>query len=139
MTTPVPTFSAMGWVSAPADMADALMAHYFEADKKQTALYGSNVSSLPATIQKYAGDIVAMTAAIRNEFAAYIGRYFDTANVDVKFTEALQNGNPTGNYDISLYCLATKDGKDYSFGKLLQVSNSKLSKVISLNNTGSES
>lgn len=136
MGIPVPTLSAQGWVKSSAEKADSLMAHVYVSDKKQTALYGNNVTSIQAIVQKYGHDIIALTQQLRLELSTYLQRYYDTVNVDVRSTENVEAGIATGAYTLSIYCLVTEDGKQYSFGRLLQISNSKLEKVFSLNNDG---
>lgn len=136
MGIPVPTLSAQGWVRSSAEKADAILSHFYVSDKRQTSLYGDNVSNIQDIVQRCGHDIVALTQQLRMELSTYLSRYYDTANVDVRAQEITEAGIETGTYTLGVYCLVTEDGKQFSFGKLLQISNSKLEKVFSLNNDG---
>lgn len=131
MAIPVPTLTTAGWVTAPADKADALMSHFFEAEKSQTFLYGSNVSSLQSLVEQYGNNPTNMTQELRSALEDYLGRYYTGAIVNINIYD---DGTPR--YELRVYVQVTEDGKQYSFGKLLQVNNSKIQKVVSLNNEG---
>jgi hypothetical protein len=128
---PVPTLSIAGWISAPVDKADVLMSHFFEAEKSQTHLYGDNVSSLQWLVQRHGNDPSNMSFQLRSTLEAYLNRYFDTAQVTVNV-----NDDGTPRYELQVYMQVVADGKTYSIGKLLQVNNSKIQKIINLNNDG---
>lgn len=136
MGIPVPSLSAQGWIRDPAGKADTLLAHFYVSDKKQTALYGDNVANVQDIVQKHGHDIIALTSQLRTALNNYLQRYYDTINVDVRANEDIEAGEATGKYTLSVYCLATEDGKQFSFGRLLQINNSKIEKVFSLNNNG---
>ena len=128
---PVPSLSVAGWVTAPADKASLLMSHFFEAEKSQTLLYGDKVTSLPWLVQQYGHNIIAMTQQLRTSLEVYLARYYEGASVEV--TPKDDGGT---RYELQVYIQVTQNGKPYSVGKLLQVNNSKIQKIISLNNNG---
>lgn len=129
MAIPVPTLSSAGWVTAPADKADKLMAHFFEAEKSQTVLYGDNVSSLQWLIQHYGDKPAAMTQELRGALERYLRRSYPAVTVDVQMRD---DGTPR--YELRVSIQVTDDGKQHSFGKELQMHNGNLAKIIDMNN-----
>lgn len=132
MSTPVPSLSAAGWITAPADKADKLMAHFFEAEKSQTYLYGDNVSSLQWTVEQFGHNPNAMTQELRTTLERYLNRYYTSSTINVSVVD---DGTPR--YELRVFIQVTDNGKQYSFGKELQMNNGKLAKIISLNDQGS--
>jgi len=129
MIIPVPTLSSAGWVTAFADKADKIMAHFFEAEKSQTFIYGSNVSSLQWLVQEYGNRPVAMTQELREALERYLKRYYTGVIVDVAIRD---DGTPR--YELRVSIQVTEEGRNYSFGKELQMNNGALAKIIDLNN-----
>lgn len=131
---PVPSLSAAGWITSPAEKADALFAHFYESEKSQTYLYGGNVSNLQWLIEQYGHNVIELAAQIRSTIELYLGRYYDAVNAQVTHND--NEDNPTNSITLSIHCDVTENGKLYSFGKLLNVTNSKIEKIININNTG---
>lgn len=129
MAIPVPSLSTAGWVTTPSDKADLLFSHFFEAEKSQTYLYGQNVSSLPYLVEQNGNNVASMVQALRLTLQRYLQAYYTGVQVDINVVE-----DATPRYELQVYASVVEDGKQYSFGKLLQVANSKISKIIDLNN-----
>ncbi len=134
MTIPVPTLSSSGWVTALSEKADFLLSHFFASDKYQTALYGKNVSNLQWLVEQYQKDPMAMSQQLRSAVETYLSRYYDIATAQVSVTDPDKDGS--GRYGLRLYCSVVENGKEYSFGKLIVLLNSKIDKIIKLNNEG---
>lgn len=132
MTIAVPSLSSAGWVRSPNEKADALLSHFFLSEKSQTYLYADNVSSLPWLVEQYGRNPIAISTELGNALERYLGRYYDTVNADVTVDDAKVAYN--GEIAITLYCSVTEEGRSYSFGKLLMVTNSKIQQIINLNN-----
>lgn len=133
MTVVVPTLSTSGWVKAPSEKADFLLAHFYESDKFQTYLYGQNVTNLQYIIEQTGHDAIAVTQRLRTELETYLGRYYDSALVDVTIADSTTT-DAGSQLTIRVFCRVTENGKDYSFGKMIMAMNSKLEKVVDLNN-----
>jgi hypothetical protein len=132
---PVPTLSAAGWVTSKAEKADFLLSHWYESDKSQTALCGNNVSSLAYVLEQNSGDPVSAQAGIRAELERYLLAYYpEGVNVQVKTNAPLTD--PTPRVEIKIYVEVIEAGQTYIFGHLLQIANSRLEKVLRLNNDG---
>ena len=129
---PVPSLSLAGWIRSPAEKADALFSHFYESEKAQTVLYGDKVTNLQWLIEQYGSDIVNLLGKLRDALQQYLGAYYDTVNADVSSNDNAENTN--GNINITVYIDVTEGGKSYSFGKLLNITDSKIQKIIALNN-----
>jgi hypothetical protein len=133
MITPVPTLSAAGWIRSPAEKADALFSHFYESDKFQTYLYGQNVTNLQWLVEQYGHDVTILTQQMRTALETYLARYYSDVLVDIT------TGNDDtliaeGKIELRLYCTVTEEGRQYSFGRLIKATNSKIDEIIKLNN-----
>ena len=129
---PVPSLSPAGWVTDVATKADILMAWFFESIKSQTYIYGSNVSNLQWLIEEYGSNTMTLTSQISSTLEIYLGRYFDFVSATVTADDTPSNLN--GSITITIHCLITDNGIQYSLGKLLQVSDSTVIDIININN-----
>lgn len=125
----LPTLSSVGWVSATAEKADIALAHFFESDAIQTHLYRGKVTSLQAIIQEAGKDTYALVNSVREKLSIYLNRYFDSVLVEADIVD-----DPGNKLNLRIYAKITEKGKEYSFGRLLVVSNNNTTKVINLNN-----
>lgn len=129
MTIVVPTLSGSGWLRSREEKADALLAHFYESDKLQSNIYGDNVSSLQWIIEEHGKDIVKVIELLEDTLNIYLGRYYDAVNTTVSETV-----NSNNEVTLRIYCRVSDGGKEYSFGNLLSIKNSKMIKVMNLNN-----
>lgn len=135
MPTPVPTLSLRGgWVVSIAEKCDVLLAHFYEAQKSQTALYGDNVASLQYLIEEHGNNVPALCEQMRATLGRYFGRHFD--NVSFNVTEATVADIPADRIQLNINGTVTEDGEDFSFGRLLLLHNSKFERVLAYNNEG---
>jgi len=132
-STPVPTLSPNGWVNTPEGKTDILMSHFFVSEESQSYLYAGNITSLPAIINKYCNDIDKCCSAIAGSLEEYLARYFDMATAEVTSDVRTVTGTSVS---ISVYCSIVDQGMQYSVGHLINVTDSKINKIIKLNNTG---
>jgi hypothetical protein len=136
MTIPIPSLSAKGWVTSPVEKADIAMAHSFCADKRQSLIYGKNVASIPWLYEQYSHDIQKLMSAIQQMYQDYLGRYYTSVAVDVREDPESTLTNFT---TLRLYISVTENGKDYSFGQLIDAADGKFVKVRNLINNGTTS
>jgi hypothetical protein len=135
-TIAIPSLSAAGWIRSPAEKADALFSHFYESEKSQTYLYGTNVSSLPWIVEQYGHDINLLSVQLRSSLEFYLGRFYDSATVQITTDDKENNINLR--ITMSVYCSVIEEGKQYSFGKLLHLKNSKIERIMKLNNNDTE-
>ena len=131
----VPTLSRAGWSKSPAEMVDFLLSDFFIAEYSQSYLYKDNITSLPYLIQRYQGDVPGLVEAMRRYLEDYLGSYLDDILVDVT-SDAGTSENPTSAVAITIYIQFSRNGVVYSVGKLIETLNSRIKKIVNLNNTG---
>lgn len=134
MTIPCPSLSTSGWITSPSEKFDSLFSHFYLSDLNQSYLYGNNVANLQGLVEQYSPDITTLTSKIRTVLESYLSRYCDSVTVDVNSNDNI--ANTTGNIALTLHCLVTDNGVQYSLGRLLNVTNAKITSVINLNNNG---
>jgi hypothetical protein len=131
----LPTLSQEGWVQSTAEQADYLLSHFFTSLYSQTHLYNSNVASFQWIIQNCQGDMDKTVAQLKSVLSAYYGRYFDNVVSQVTYEQLPADSSQV---NITLFVSFTdKLGKDFILGKTLEMLNSKISKIIAINNVGS--
>lgn len=133
---PVPTLSLAGWQTSPAEKIDSLLSHWYCSDKAQTFLFGDQVANIQWLIEQHGSDPYKCLQAMREELQQYLGRYYDAVNVSITAEGAPSFADPK--VELKLFAEVTEGLQTYSVGKLLQISNSKFSRIVALNNTGEE-
>lgn len=130
----LPSLSPDGWVQSTAEQADYLISHFFEAEYSQTHIYEGYVSSFPWLIRQYQSDMTGLTSATMDTLSRYFGAYFDNVQVDCAVNEIIP---ASSQINLSIYVAFTdKNGKDFILSRALDILNSKIAKVIALNNNG---
>ena len=129
---PAPTLDETGWATAPTDKADAVLSDAFEANASQTYLYKGRITSIQKVIEKSANDMIALVNNLKNALEVYLNRYYLNSSVDVSYKTALEDES---NITITIYCIVTEqDGTQYSLGRLLEIADSKITKIMRINN-----
>lgn len=127
-----PSLSEDGWVSSSTKVADYLFSHFFISDYSQTYVYDKQVSSMPWIIQKNQGDMTQTLSDMQATLSIYFSRYFNNVVVEAK---DITDANFPSKGIISLYIKFTdQENKDQVFGKLLEISNMTISKIVAINN-----
>lgn len=129
-----PSLSEDGWVNNSVKIADKLLSDFFISDFSQTYLYSGAVSSFPWIIQNKQGNIAETAALVQKTLNVYFSRYFN--NVVVESQDQTSADSPSKG-QITLYVKFTDDeGIEYVIGKLLEIADMQVSKIINLNNNG---
>jgi hypothetical protein len=127
-----PSLSEDGWINSSMKIADYLLSHFFISDYSQSYLYIEHVSSLPWIIQKNQSDIPKTCSDIQSTLVNYFSRYFD--NVEVEVID-VTNADAPSKVELTIYLkFIDKDNKEYVFGKLLEIANMTITKIIDINN-----
>ena len=131
---PVPTLSLDGWVKSTAEKADYIISHFFESQYSQTALYPGKVSSLQYLIQQNQSDMTKTSVSIREELKKLFTNYFGNATAEVTYKSETPNSSRVS---LSIY-VSFKDsnGKEFVLSKVVEIMNSKIQKIVTINNTG---
>lgn len=128
------TLSPAGALNTPAEKADALMAHAEASDKSQTALYGSNVTSLAWLFERYSKDIGELCRNIQSAYLDLFSRHFDNVDVDVAVDP---NQDVSANQvKLLMYISFSQDGKSYTVGNELYGMNGRFAKTLQIKQYG---
>ncbi len=133
MITPVPALSQSNWVTNTTEKADLLLSHFFESDKAQSYIYGSSIANLQGLIEKYGHNADELCSKMQDTLEIYLKKYYPAVVVNVSHTVDKQKPSEI---ILKLYCRAAEENKEIIFGKLLRVADTKIAKIMSLNNTG---
>jgi hypothetical protein len=133
MSEVMPTLSTFGWVMNPLEKLDFALAHFFESDKLQTSIYGSNVTSFPWILEQHSHDVIQAADQVRSALNTYLSRYYDGANVDVKVTPE-NTTSPGSRMRMSLAVSVIDNGSEYQASRLALLSEGKLLQFINANN-----
>ena len=129
-----PSLSEDGWVNSSVKVADYLLSDFFLSDFSQSYLYSGEISSLPYVVQSTQGDVLSCLNKLKDTLLKYFGRFFTNVLVEVK--DVTKQETPS-KVEISLFLSYTDtEGKSYNIGKLLELNNLTINKVISIINTG---
>lgn len=129
-----PSLSEDGWVNNSVKLADKLLSDFFISDYSQTYLYSGAVSSFPWIIQNKQGNVTETAALVQSTLNVYFSRYFN--NVVVESQDQTSADSPSKG-QITLYVKFTDDdGIEYVVGKLLEIADMNITKIINLNNNG---
>lgn len=135
MSVYVPTLSRAGWSKSPQEKVDYLLSDFFTSEYSQSYLFGGSITSLTYLIQRFQGDIPSLIDSMRDKLNSYFECYFDAAVVDIT-SDYNSPTNTTGNITLKIYIQVTENNKVYSVGKIVETSDGKIKKIVSLNNTG---
>lgn len=129
---PVPSLSEQGWLNAPDQKVDFLLAHFFEANASQSYLYRGTVNSMQNLIADHGEDIAALCQSITRTLETYFGKYFDNAVVETSHNLADVSNKVTIKMRISV----SIGDKTYTVNELIEQVNSKFVRVVKLINDG---
>lgn len=131
---PLPSLSSAGWIYSISEKTDNAMAHFFQAEYSQTALYEGNVASLPWIIQKYSGNMIDVGTNCQRILKDYLSRYFTTVDVQARTKQDDDNPNKTA---LLIYATVTdSSGTEYNVQHVVNLENSKIITWINMNNSG---
>lgn len=128
----VPTLSDDGWTDSNNKVADYLFSHFFLSDYSQSYLYIGHVSSMAWIIQNTQGSMSDTTTLVQQTLSDYFSRYFNNVVSEVK---EIPNPTDPSVGQISIYVSFTDiEGNKLTLGKMIQVTDSTISKIIDINN-----
>lgn len=131
--SPLPSLSPDGWVKDTPNKTDYLLSHFFLAEYSQSFLYKGNISSLPFLLQKNSDDF-NLAKDVESTLQTYFGRYFSNVVVQSKCTT---DATDTVKKSLQIFIeFDDLDGTRFSVGKVADIINSKINRVIQLNNYG---
>lgn len=135
MRVSVPTLSKAGWSKGIAEKIDYLLSDFFTSEYSQSYLFSGSVSSLTYLIQRYQNDIPGLVDMTRQTLEDYFRSYFESVIVEVK-SDAGSIENPSNLVSLKIFCQVTENGRQYSAAKLIETIDSKIKRIVDLNNFG---
>jgi hypothetical protein len=133
MNVVVPTLSTFSWVKNIPESIDFLLVHMFYADKFQTCLYGTNVTSIPWILEETSGSIEQATTAVRQAISSYLLRYFDSVQVNVSTAEE-DPENSSSKIRMSLDIRIIQNGVEYHVSRLISLIDGRFKEFVDMNN-----
>lgn len=127
MVTGVPTLTTTGWVNDVVNKAVTLFDYFLASDHSQTEFFPDRVSSLPWLVQQHGHAPRVLASSTQTQLQRFYGRYFDQAFVEVN---ANDNNNMEGRYNLQINVAVEQDGKRHSLGRLIEVGESRILKVV---------
>lgn len=126
MDKAVPTLSSDGFATDIRVKADALIAYYFASDFSQSNLFRENIVSLAYQVQQFGSSPNELKRVITASMEGYLGRHFDSASVSVQINES----DASAQYEIVFDAVVTQDDLKYSVGKLVEIQNNRVVRII---------
>lgn len=127
-----PALDIEGWVTSGTQIADYLFSHFFLSDYSQTQLYLGEVASLAWILQTHQNSIQDIVSTTEQTLKSYFERYFN--NVVAEVSHSVDQNNPS-KLQLTVYVsFEDTEGKRHTLGNLLDVIDSKIAKVKSINN-----
>lgn len=129
---PVPSLSPSGWITAPAEKADALFSHFYMSDGLQSSLFPGQVANIQSLVEQYGDNPSRFVQQLEATLRRYIFAFYPEG-MDVQ-AEAIDLG--TDRFDVRLTITVVQGGKQHNFANLINVVNSKIAGIIRSMNEG---
>jgi hypothetical protein len=127
-----PSLSEDGWVNGSIKTADYILSDFFLSDYSQSYIYSGHIASLSYILQSTQGNVLVMLNKLRESLLGYFNNYFNNTLVDVK--DVTKPETPS-KLELSIFLtFDDSDGVTYSLGKLLEINNLTINKIININN-----
>jgi hypothetical protein len=128
----MPSLSTDGWVTGSLKTADYLFSHFFASDHSQSYTFPEGVTSFSYILHTNQGDIPATIRSLESVLSKYFSRFFE--NVTVEVDDSLTAAG-SSSVSLSLFINFTDTvGTTYTLGKMVEYTNTTISKIISINN-----
>lgn len=121
--TRLPTLSTAGWVDDVVTMGAKLVDYFLVSEHSQSQLYRGDITSMTYLVQQYGSEPDALADHTRSQLYNYLNRYFDEVQIN---TDADNLDSATGRYNLRIDAMLTKDGKQHSLGRLLEIGESRI-------------
>lgn len=135
VTKVVPTMSDRGFVTHPAEKADALLAYFFQDDETMHYLLSGAVQNIQILMQRYGNDIPRLCQQFGEALTTRLQGSFDFVDVAVT-SDDVTDGNPSGNITLKIQIKLVDGGQTYSIERLVRSVNSKFTIITNYLNYG---
>ena len=128
----LPSLSEHGWITNPIEIADMLFSHFFISEYSQTYLFKGKIASLPYILQQDQDDLQKMGDNVGFWLKTLFSNYFQNTDVSAIVNPNADNPNK---HQLTIYVqFQDKEGKTYSLGKLIEISDLTIRNIININN-----
>lgn len=134
MSNAYPSLTTTGWITDPAQRADVLLYDFFVANYSQSIIFRGKIKSLSYFLQRHQ-DIFVLRDVLQQALSSLLNSYYDSAEVSIKVVPVADDAGNVANefsMDIQISAIVIQDGKRYSLGKLVNVTNAKVSKITNV-------
>ena len=128
------TLSPGGWVTAPLEVADYLMAYFFLTQKSQTHFHPLYVTSYQSIIADNAPDN-NLAQEIETTLSQYLRTQFTNVQLQAKITGKDGDDNNSEQV-ITIGCSFTCDGKAYALSNAIELLGTQVKRIYRINETG---
>lgn len=122
----LPTLTTAGWLEDVSSVATTLMDYFLTSEHSQSNFYPKHISSLPYLVQQFGSNPTQLADAVQSKLRILYSRYMDEVTVRVSNTAA---DSETGQYNLNIDIIMSKDGKRSSLGRSVAISESKVMNV----------
>lgn len=125
-TSTVPSLSAAGWLTSIAERADHVLACYLVSDHSESYVY--EVFSLPWHVQQYGHDDLKLRNRMETDLNTLFRRHF--TDVDLNINVDIPYKNEENKINIQLNVTVYEGDKQYSLGRLIKATRSRVLEVF---------
>ena len=122
MVAVVPELGPGAWVTDPLKQLDLLLSHALESDYSQSTIYQGKIFSIPFIIASHQQDEVRLVEEINTGLANYLGRYFESTDVNCTVGEV----NDDGTYGLNLSAKVKRNGISYGIERLADIKDGRI-------------
>lgn len=128
----IPSLSDLGWVSDPQTILSQLLGYYILTDGGQSVSFQGNLINLPETYQLHINDPVSMSVKVKEDLDNLLSRYFEAVEVNTEVKTLSES-----KFGILIYAsVISGDGVKVSLGRVIDMDNTGVRKVVDINNYG---
>lgn len=129
----VPTLSSLGWVNTVEEKGDFALSYFITSEYSQSVLYSGRIESLQYLVKRFGSDPLKLEEEIANSLEGLMTRYFDesaTSRVEVSDPDPEKPQELT----IRFWCIVRENDREYSLGRSVMLTDSRIMKIAKLNN-----
>lgn len=129
----VPTLSSIGWISTVEEKGDFALSYFITSEYSQSVLHQGQIVSLQYLVKEFGSNPMKLETEISNALEGFMERYFDdsaTSRVVVSEPDPEKPNELT----IRFWCIVRENGREYSLGRSVVLTDSRISKIAKLNN-----
>lgn len=131
-TAALPSLSEHGWITNPIEIADKIFSYFFTSEYSQTYLFRNKIASLPYILQQNQDNLGKLATDVEYWLRTLFSNYFQNTDVSAIVNPNADNPNK---HQLTIYVqFQDKEGKTYSLGKLIEISDLTIRNIININN-----